>query len=446
MTTETIDEIKRTFDDAVKAIGEVRETTDDLKKKYDGLDVEKVERATDHATQALETCETLQKRLDALATLDETIVERLDAMEKHKAKGGGVGEPLINPAYGKAYNGFLRQKNVTFDEEASDANVSAMVDLWYPKADEDTKAAAIQASKSLVSGSRADGGVWVPVDFQATMLTRIFETSNLRPLANVITTGTNEVSYPIDDQEVSARWANELSAPTDLDTAQVGELRIPVHELNGDIPITQHLIEDATRDVGAWTSGKASDKFGRSENTSFVLGNSNDRPQGFLTLPEAADPNVYERGSIGVLDVAAATAAGFAPDDFVALQNLLKEPFQPRAVWAMKRQTFGQVLTFKDQNDQYLLRFGDMFATGAGKQILGNPVVFFDDMPAIADNALAVAYADFGEAYTIVDRLGFTVMIDPFTRRPRVLWAFRKRVGGAVTGWDAIKLLRTNVT
>lgn len=446
MTTETIDEIKRTFEDAVKAIGEVRETTDDLKKKYDGLDVEKVDRATEHATKALETCETLQKRLDALAKLDETIAERLDAMEKHKAKAGGVGEPLINPAYGKAYNAFLRRKTVRFEEEAFDANVSGMVDLWYPKADEDTKAAAIESSKSLVSGSQADGGIWVPVDQQAIMLTRVFETSNLRPLANVITTGTNEVSYPIDDQEVGARWANELSAPADIDTAQVGELRIPIHELNGDIPITRNLIEDATRDVGAWTSGKAADKFGRSENTSFVLGNSGDRPEGFLTLPEAADPNVYERGKIGILDVAQQTATGFEPDDFVNLQNLLKEPFQPRAVWGMKRQTFGRVLTFKDQQDQYLMRFGDMFSTGAGKQILGNPVVFFDDMPAIADNALAVAYADFREAYTIVDRLGFTVMIDPFTRRPRVLWAFRKRVGGAVTGWDAIKLLRTNVT
>lgn len=446
MTTEIVEDIKRTYADAVKAIGEVRETTDDLAKKYDGIDVEKIERATEHATKALETCETLQKRLDALAKLDETIAERLDAMEKHKAKAGGVGEPLINPAYGKAYNAFLRRKTVRFEDDAFDANVAGMVDLWYPKADEDTKAAVIESSKALVSGSQADGGVWVPVDQQSTMLTRVFETSNLRPLANVITTGTNEVSYPIDDQEVGARWANELSAPVDVDSAQVGELRIPIHEVNGDIPITRNLIEDATRDVGAWTSGKAADKFGRSENTSFVTGNSNDRPRGFLTYTEATDPNVYQRDAIGILDVAQATAAGFEPDDFVATQNLLKEPFQPRAVWAMKRQTFGRVMAFKDGNNQYLFRFGDMFSTGAGKQILGNPVVFFDDMQSIADNALAVAYADFREGYTIVDRLGFTVMIDPFTRRPRVLWAFRKRVGGAVTNWDAIKLLRTNVT
>jgi HK97 family phage major capsid protein len=368
-------------------------------------------------------------------------------MEKHKAKAGGDGEPVTNPAYGKAYNAFLRRKSAKFEPEAVEANIAGMVNLYYPKADEDTKAAvADMLTKTLVSGSQADGGVWVPVDFQETMLTRIFETSNLRPLANVITTGTNEVSYPIDDQETSAVWENELSTPTVVDTPQVGELRIPVHNLGAEIPLTQNLIEDASRDVGAWTSGKASDKFSRTENTAFVVGQGQNQPKGILTYPEAADPDVYERGSIGILDVAASTTEGFAPDDFVNLQNLLKEPFQPRAVWAMKRRTFGTVLTLKDSQNQYLLRFGDMFATGAGKQILGNPVVFFDDLQAIADNALAVAYADFKEGYTIVDRLGFTVMIDPFTQRPKVLWAFRKRVGGAVTNWDANKLLRTNVT
>ena len=160
MTTEITDEIKETFEGAVKAIGEVRETTDRLKEQYDGLDVEKINNATEFATKALEKCETLQKRLDALAKIDEVIAERLDAMEKHKAKGGGVGEPLTNPAYGKAYNAFLRRKSVKFEPEAVEANITGMVDLYYPKADEDTKAAVVDmVSKALVSGSQADGGV-----------------------------------------------------------------------------------------------------------------------------------------------------------------------------------------------------------------------------------------------------------------------------------------------
>ena len=447
-STVDLDAVKKQFDDAVQAIHAAREAHDSLEKRLDGVDAEKLQKATDHALKALDQVQQSQQKFVAQAATIEAQEKRIEDLEKWLAKGGkGDGKGPANPEYGKAFNAYLRRKTPNFDQDAVAANLDGMVDLYYRNADEDTKSAVRDIlGKTYVSGSLADGGFWVPVDHQSTMITRIFETSNLRPLAKIVTTATNEVVEGIDDDETGARWANELSAPVDLETPQYGELRIPIHEINGDIPITQHLIEDASRDVGAEATSKASDKFSRTENTSFVNGDGDGKPKGFLTYPEAADPDVYERGAVGILDVATDTAAGFAASDFINLQNLLKEPYQAGAVWTMKRRSFANVLTLTDDNGQFLLRFGDMFATGAGKVVLGNPVVFFDDMPAIADNALAVAYANFKEAYTIADRIGFSVMIDPYTRRPKVLWAFRKRVGGAVRQTDAIKLLRTNVT
>ncbi len=447
MTTENTDEIKKTFEDAVKAINATREAQDELTKKYDGIDFEKMSKASADALAALELAQSLQQKMTAATQTDEAVAERLAAIEKHVAKGGGSSDPKKgSPGYKKSFNTYMRRKSPQFDPDDANANVDGMVDLYYPDADDGTKEHVRgELLKTFVSGSQADGGLWVPVDHQTTMVRRIFETSNLRPLANVIPTTTNEVVEDIDDGETGAVWANELSDTTTVDTPQYGQIRIPIHELNGDIPITQHLIEDSTRDVGAESTRKATEKFSRTENTSFVVGDGAGKPKGFLTYPEAADPDVYERGAIGIFDVAAATPAGFAADDFINTQNLLKEVYQPQAVWAMKRRSFASVLTLKDGQNQYLLRFGDMFATGAGKVVLGNPVVFMDDMPAIADNALAVAYANFREGYTIADRIGFSVMIDPFTARPKVLWAFRKRLGGAVRQTDAIKLMRTNL-
>ena len=72
--------------------------------------------------------------------------------------------------------------------------------------------------------------------------------------------------------------------------------------------------------------------------------------------------------------------------------------------------------------------------------VLGKPVLFANDMPAVAVDALAIAYGDFGRGYTIVDRMGIRVLRDPFTDKQFVKFYTTKRVGGAVTNYQSIKL------
>lgn len=446
--SELEQEIKQKFDDAIKAINANREAQEDLAKKYDGLDQEKWSKSSEDSLTALQLVQDLQQKMTAATQTEEVIGERLTAIEKHVAKGGGGGnsDQQRAPEYLKSFVPWMRKRAAVVDREAAEENVREMVKLYLPRADDGTVEKTIEAlGKTLVTGSNADGGFWVPVDHIATMITRIFETSPMRQLANSITTGTSEVVISIDDEELEAVHDNELRPPTTVDTPQTGELRIPIRGISARVPITEQTLEDATRDVVGWTADKATDKFARTENRDFVLGNNVDEAQGFLTLPAASDPDSYQRGTLGVLPAAAASATGFAADDLIELQNLLKEPYQGGAVWMLKRRSFARILTLKDQQDQYLLRFGDMLSTGAGKQVLGNPVVFADDMPAIANNALAIAFGNFRAGYTIVDRLGITVLIDPYTQVPKVLYRFRKRFGGAVTDFDAIKILQTLV-
>jgi HK97 family phage major capsid protein len=61
-------------------------------------------------------------------------------------------------------------------------------------------------------------------------------------------------------------------------------------------------------------------------------------------------------------------------------------------------------------------------------------------MPAVAASAMSVALADWKEAYMIVDRLGITLLRDPYTSQPFILFRFRKRVGGDVVNYQAIKI------
>jgi HK97 family phage major capsid protein len=63
-------------------------------------------------------------------------------------------------------------------------------------------------------------------------------------------------------------------------------------------------------------------------------------------------------------------------------------------------------------------------------------------MPAVAAGSLTVAFINPNRCYTVIDRVGVQVLRDPFTARPHVIFATRRRVGGDVTNFEAIKLLK----
>ena len=70
------------------------------------------------------------------------------------------------------------------------------------------------------------------------------------------------------------------------------------------------------------------------------------------------------------------------------------------------------------------------------------PVVEAEDMPDIATNSLSIAFGDFYRGYLVVDRAGASVLRDPYTAKPYVLFYTTKRVGGGVQDFDAIKLVK----
>jgi HK97 family phage major capsid protein len=67
-------------------------------------------------------------------------------------------------------------------------------------------------------------------------------------------------------------------------------------------------------------------------------------------------------------------------------------------------------------------------------------------MPVVGAGSLSIAFGDFRRGYLIVDRAGVRVIRDPFTAKPYILFYTKKRVGGGVQDFDAIKLLKFAVS
>lgn len=291
--------------------------------------------------------------------------------------------------------------------------------------------------KSMSTDVNPDGGYLVRPELSQTIVTRIFETSPLRQVANVERTGSKSIDILIDDQEAGARWVGEGASGGSTTTPQIGQKVIAAHKIEADPRMTTEMIEDAYLDVEGWLAGKVADKFARTQNSAFVLGNGVGQPRGFLTYAASSVAGVYERDTIEQINMGSASVLN--ADGLIKLQNSLKEGYQGNAVFGMKRTTFGAALQLKGADNYFFSPV--LLANGqATIQLLGKPVVFMDDMPAVAANALSIVYADFSMAYTILDRVGLQVLRDPFTNKGFVTYYTTQRVGGDVTSFDAIKI------
>ena len=107
----------------------------------------------------------------------------------------------------------------------------------------------------------------------------------------------------------------------------------------------------------------------------------------------------------------------------------------------MNRGTVEAISKLKDSTGQYLWQ--PSLEAGELQTLLGYPIERMEDMPAVAANSLSLAFGDFRQAYTIVDRAGVRVLRDPFSAKPFVLFYTTKRTGGDVTNFEGYVIQKT---
>lgn len=290
--------------------------------------------------------------------------------------------------------------------------------------------------KALSVVSDADGGFLVMPHFGGVINTKVYETSPMRQLANVETISTDSFEVLIDhDEAASGGWVGETQSRTDTGTPKLGKIEIRVHEQFAQPKATQKVLDDAAIDIEAWLAGKVSDKLSRTENTAFISGNGTAKPRGILSYDAGTDITLEQ-----IEQVVSGSASTYTYAGLVDLQVSLKEVYQSNASFLSKRTGFGNLMKIVDGQNRPIFNLTFDKNTGLASGIMGRPLLFADDMPAVALNALSLAYGDFKKAYTIVDRMGIRILRDPYTDKPNIKFYTTKRVGGAVVNFEAIKL------
>lgn len=387
-----LNELKGLVEQINQTLVPLRTEVDTLKQR-DGLDEQRLERM---ATEVATKC---QAAVDALAR----DVAQVKAQSLGGVKAGGRDDTETRANFER----FLREKK------------SGEIEI-----------------RAMSSTSGPDGGYLVLPEFSQTIMSRIFETSPLRLVANVEMTGSKSRTFLIDDDEGSAQWLGEKGVATE-DTPALAQKEIVAHDVVAQMNATNDMLEDAYIDLAAWLTARGGDQLSRAENTAFVTGDGVMKPKGFTTYPAWAAAGVYERDKIE--QIVSGNASTISADGLISTQYALKAAYQANAVWGMKMQTFGAALKLKGSDSYYfspvVLRDGV-----AEIRLLGKPVVFMDDMAAEGSSSLPIVYADFSRAYTILDRAGLTILRNPYKTSRYTIFEMTRRTGGDVTNFDAIKL------
>lgn len=292
--------------------------------------------------------------------------------------------------------------------------------------------------KAMSSSVNSDGGYLVDPQTAETIKSVLNSTASIRAIANVVTVEAGSYDVLIDSSDVGAGWADETSATTETGTPNIERIAIPLHELSALPKASQRLLDDSAFDIEGWLAGRIADKFARAEAAAFINGDGVDKPTGILTHPTVTNAG-WSWGNIGY--VATGADGDFnGADALVELVYALGAQYRANGSFVMNSKTAGSVRKLKDADGRFL--WSDGLAAGEPARLLGYPVLIAEDMPDIASGADAIAFGDFAAGYTVAERPDLRVLRDPFSAKPHVLFYATKRIGGDVSDFAAIKLLR----
>lgn len=315
-------------------------------------------------------------------------------------------------------------------------------DAYLRSGDDEAMRGLELEGKALSTAVAADGGYLVDPETSATVQGVLRSGASIRAISNVVSVQSTSYDVLIDHTDMGSGWSSETGTQTETDSPQIDRIVIPLHELSAMPKASQRLLDDTAFDLDGWLAAKIAEKFARAEAAAFVNGNGVDKPKGFLTHPLVANDS-WAWNEIGYI-ASGADGAFDGADQLIDLVYSLGAEYRANATFVMNSKTAGTVRKLKDADGRFL--WSDGLAAEQPARLLGYPVVIAEDMPDIATDNAAIAFGDFRAGYTVAERPDLRVLRDPFSAKPHVLFYATKRVGGHVSDFAAIKVLKFSVS
>jgi len=376
--------------------------------------------APDHAAEFVAEFKHFRDAIDARFQQQDDRMTRIDSFTRRAARPALSAAADADAPHRKAFAAYLRS------------------------GDDDGLRGIELEGKAMSTAIAADGGYLVDPETSSSIQSVLKSAASIRQIANVVTVEATSYDVLVDHTDVGSGWSGETSV-SETGTPSMDRISIPLYELSALPKVSQRLLDDSAFDIEDWLAGRIADKFLRAEASAFVNGNGSDKPTGFMTHTKVANAS-WVWDSLGY--VATGTDGGFDDTDpadaIVDLVYALGARYRANGTFVMNSKTAGAVRKLKDLDGRFL--WSDGLAAGEPARLLGYPVLVAEDMADIASDSFSIAFGDFRAGYTVAERPDLRILRDPFSAKPHVLFYATKRVGGDVSDFAAIKLLKFGVS
>jgi len=304
------------------------------------------------------------------------------------------------------------------------------------------KAADVQISVD------AQGGYALPIEVSRNIIELQHESSPIRQLVGGISTSTTDYSQLVSLGGSASGWVGETAARPNTGSPELAKISAVFGEVYASPKAYQHVLEDSFFNVEAWLAGEVAREFSEQENSAFLNGNGTNKPVGILngldtTAAYIAGDATRAFGKYQVIKSGQATSLGATSDAVINLLRSVvlntKTGYLGNAKWMMSRATHNVLVDLKTTDGEYFLQ-RDITVAAAGR-IFGYEIVINEDMAEIGAGNMPIVFGDFAAGYQVVDRVGVSMLRDPYSAHGAISFYTRKRVGSMLLNTEALKVV-----
>lgn len=276
---------------------------------------------------------------------------------------------VLNDLYGGDYRHLRWAKSADFVRfirtGRSDPKLEKLV-VYTPEqilAEIATGSTVAEIKATQLESQDSSGGFLVPEDFRDQVVTRLQGMTQMRGVAENITTVSDRVTMPVSDGgddrytgSVRVFKVDESPTATQAATnATFAQTTIPVYTMMAHVAVSKNLIDDSRGGAAIvpYLNNQFATAYAIFEDEQFLVGNGVAGPQGILKDATTGGPFTFSYGSVTVQNSGLATA--IQGDSIRNMPYALASQYrQAGCKWFMSRGTVRVTKTLKDGTGAYL--------------------------------------------------------------------------------------------
>lgn len=331
---------------------------------------------------------------------------------------------------------------------AEDRAYASQFENWYRSGEGESEVKATNRAGKIHSatsvGSNPDGGFAAPVEWDRTITDKLVEFGQMRRHASSQTVTGQGFKKLYNLRGAESGWVNEIAARPATGTSTLAEYEFAFGEIYANPAMTQRSLEDPLIDLAAWHAGEVQTEFAVQEGLAFISGDGVNKPKGVLnyTAADEAALGASQRHPLGAIaEATSGVADGIDQDSLIRLAYELPEERSMGAAYYANRATHADIRTFKDADGRYI--WHAPYQEGQPALVNGRPIYELDGLGnADEDGNIAVMYGNMAMTYRIFDRLGVSILRDPYMNKPYVHFYTTKRVGGGLWNPEYMRYMK----